>query len=71
MCDRIITGDSFEQPTYPPITLTSSSSSAPSYFDPTSTNKELWSEIKLLNNRVERLESKLELYKNPGTSPLC
>ncbi|CAG8494822.1 25006_t:CDS:2 [Dentiscutata erythropus] len=45
---------SLEQPTYPPITLTSSS-----------TNEELWSEIKLLNNRVEYLESELELYKNP------
>ncbi|CAG8615338.1 21504_t:CDS:2, partial [Gigaspora rosea] len=37
-----------------------------SQLNPTSTNDELWSEIGSLQNRVERLESELELYKNPA-----
>ncbi|CAG8794991.1 17601_t:CDS:1, partial [Dentiscutata erythropus] len=42
-----------------------SSSFILSYLCSTSTNEELWLEIESLNNRVEYLESELELYKNP------
>ena len=63
---------SSEQSTRLLVSLTTSSlpRSVPSYFDSTSTNEDLWTEIESLNMRVEHLESELELYKNPGTSPL-
>ncbi|CAG8755775.1 9957_t:CDS:2, partial [Cetraspora pellucida] len=61
-----------EQTTHLLVILTFSSlpSYIPSYLGLTSTNKELWSEIDALNKRVEYLETKLEFFKNPGTSPL-
>ncbi|CAG8834895.1 18561_t:CDS:1, partial [Racocetra persica] len=56
-----------KQLTYPPITLTSSFSFriVPNHLGPTSANKELWSEIEMLNKKIEDLESELDLYKNP------
>ncbi|CAG8783178.1 12753_t:CDS:2 [Cetraspora pellucida] len=61
-----------KQPTHLLVTLTSSSlpSYVSSYLGPTSTNEELWSEIDALNKRVKHLETELELFKNPGISPL-